>query len=411
MATIAGLVQLAAPNSLLALKCSVWTYIAVFISQMPANPNHRWVLFLVALSFASRMHSIRTIDPLASSVRASLRWLTIVVYLFAALAKLNTSYFDPTISCASVFSSETFGLYGMSPVQYQWLPMLIASFSTVAEVLIPLMLIWPRGRRYGIVFGVLFHIFLALNFVRYFGNFSAAMFILLASWLPEESCAKICSDVRRYLSALLRVWTLSLAVVAVLSVTSLLPLSTFIIVRHVIFSMFAGLLLFLVAKSVRGSACDAGVGKPSLVLIALAVLNALTPYAGIKTRSALTMYSNLRIEPGYSNHFLMPSSPDPLGYLSDHAEILSTSHQGLQERLQLVGTRQMPYLSLCAFMACQDELCTASHASQKVSYVRNRATTAHDLNQPLPADCAPWIARKLLFFGPVGPNSERACLW
>jgi hypothetical protein len=42
--------------------------------------------------------------------------------------------------------------------------------------------------------------------------------------------------------------------------------------------------------------------------IAALVLNAATPYLGVKTRAAFTMFSNLRTEPGHWNHLVVPES-------------------------------------------------------------------------------------------------------
>ena len=408
---VAGLGLAVAPLSKRMLQVSVWSYLVAFIAQMPANPNHRWVLFFIALSFARKAHSKDGVEMLATGVRGSLRWVTVVVYLFAALAKFNTTYLDPATSCASVFSVQTFFLYWMNPTVEDNLLHLIAQLSAAAELLLPLLLIWSPSRKFGVICGVAFHIFLGLNFTRYFGNFSAAMFVLLASWLPEECCGRICAAAKRYFRAIRQVWILALALTVVLSLTTLISATEYVIARHVLFLGFSCTLLALIISSTRGVICNERVGRPNFPVLILAILNACTPYLGIKTRSGLTMYSNLRIEPGYSNHLFMPPCPDPFGFLSDRAQILETTHPRLKQRLEQSNSKELPYISLCAFMACQDDLCTPTNAKESISYRRAGVLFTHRLDQQLPVDCPPWIARKLLFFGPIGTNSERACLW
>jgi hypothetical protein len=43
-----------------------------------------------------------------------------------------------------------------------------------------------------------------------------------------------------------------------------------------------------------------------LVGLGLLVLTAATPYLGLKSRASLTMFSNVRTEPGHWNHLLVP---------------------------------------------------------------------------------------------------------
>jgi NADH:ubiquinone oxidoreductase subunit 6 (subunit J) len=60
------------------------------------------------------------------------------------------------------------------------------------------------------------------------------------------------------------------------------------------------------------------VRTPGLLLIpALLFANGLMPYLGLKTETSFAMYSNLRTEGGYSNHWLMPASLQVWDYQRD----------------------------------------------------------------------------------------------
>jgi hypothetical protein len=62
-------------------------------------------------------------------------------------------------------------------------------------------------------------------------------------------------------------------------------------------------------------------------------------------------------------------------------------------------------------MACQDDLCMPTNDQESIVYRRGGLSFTHKLDQKIPADCPPWIARKLLFFGAIGPDSEQVCVW
>jgi hypothetical protein len=152
----------------------------------------------------------------------------------------------------------------------------------------------------------------------------------------------------------------------------------------------------------------AGLVAPNLLLIGVAVTSGLAPYVGFKTRSSFSMYSNLRIEPGYSNHIFMPPSMDVLGYLSDSVRVTESADSFLST---LVGspTERLPYIALCEYLA------RPSNESQEraalISYERRGQQLVATQGGDLPGDCPSWIARKLLLFGTVGDGAERRCVW
>ena len=68
------------------------------------------------------------------------------------------------------------------------------------------------------------------------------------------------------------------------------------------------------APAASGLALPA-IGSTSILF---AALNGLSPYLGLpKTYATWTMFSNLRVEAGRSNHWLVPASWQPFGFLRD----------------------------------------------------------------------------------------------
>jgi hypothetical protein len=407
---VAGLIVLGAHQSLVTVGLSAAIFLISFVAQMPINPNHRWILLYVSLAIIIRLRTAKTVDLLWQAAQGSLQWLAVIVYEFATLAKLNAAYFTPEISCAGVFGWQAAELYGLSVSDAMKGSSLMALVTVLAEGLLPLALLWKRTRCAAVFCGIVFHIGLSLHFVRYFANFSSVMFILLASFLPETSCESIYRALKSRLLVASRVWAGAIIILVAAAILSLASLVEYGIARYVLYMLFALSLATLTFYSVLGVRCDARVGRPITLIMAFALVNACAPYLGLKTRSAFTMYSNLRIEPGYSNHFFMPTSFDLFGYLSDTVQISHTSDPSLQERVSRESA-QMAYLSLCTYLACQDDICKEANRSGTVSYYRGGELVHHDLRDPLPPSCPPWMARKLLLFGPTGPDSERECVW
>jgi len=414
---ILGFLVLVAPNSVRVLQISAILYIIGFVAEMPVNPNHRWILFYVAVTIVLRVRSFAGVDAVANELQGTLRWITVIVYLFAALAKLNTAYFDPSISCGSIFGAQALELHGFAERTSTRLSSNTAIVSWIVELLLPFLLIWRRSRVFGVFLGVLFHIGLSLNFVRSFANFSTTMFLLLASWLPEDSSKIALGTFATRRRPAVWAWGSAVVFIAALSCCGLISPLEHVVARYVLYLFLALPLLmitgFLAWRCSIKHRCDhqeRGVGRASWGVVILVLISAVSPYLGIKTRSGLTMYSNLRIEPNFSNHLFMPTSLDLFGYLSDTVTVTRTSDPALTQKMH-DGQLQITYLTFCSYLACQDDLCNRYNRSSEIAYQRNSKEIVQALDTPLPNDCPPWIARKLLMFAPLGPKSERLCLW
>lgn len=406
----AGLILLGAHRNILALRVASILCVITWFCDLPTVPNHRWAHLCVALSVLIGGRRSKTIPEVFSEIQGTLRWLIVIVYFFAALAKMNWSYFVPAISCSGVFGSQTLGLFGIEIELPDQIAQLIALWSLIMEIALPILLIVPSTRRVGVWLGMLFHLSLSLHYIKYFANFSSAMFVLLASWLNEEGSARVYNGLKTRFSALNHVSIATVVLLVILSFIGLIGGTEYVIVRHLIFLAFALRLTFLTFCGGEQSRNLIRVGAPIGLVILLELVNGFAPYFGLKTRSALTMYSNLRIEPDYSNHFFMPPAFDPFGYFADSVVILQTADPGMQRRID-TESNQLPYISLCAYLDCQDDLCNPKARGTEIVYRRGPDLVTRTIGAALPEDCPPWIARKLIFLGPIGQGSERACTW
>lgn len=411
---VLGVVLLFRPSSERCLLASAVGYGTMFLAELPAVPNHRVVLAFVALTLVIDRFSRREERGVVDTLRSFL----FVLYVFAAFAKLNSGYLNPAVSCAAVFFRQTLEGYGLAGSALD--RSLPAGFSIwwaiVSEVLLCFVLLVRRTRLCGIIFGLIFHLTLALDYVKFFANFSATMTILLLSWLSGRESERLWQRSSKLFAVVIPGSGVGMAgIFLALHLGVLTPIWWFVL-REVLFLTVAAALiaaligLFLESRGDAAVERDHRPSSPFFIVVTLVILNGLSPYLGLKTRSAFTMYSNLSFAPGATNHLAAPPSLDLFGIIGDSVTITATEDPELQSRLAIAGP-ELPYIALCAYLEGVDDLSAAVKTPYGLSYERNGRVESARRFAPLPSDCPGWIARRLLFFGPTGHRSENVCLW
>ena len=400
------------PSSRRALYGAVVTF-AIYIAWcFPVVPNHRVLLLLsgatLVISTRSFTHERRAIT--------TLRYLCIVVYCFAFFAKLNTAYLNNTISCASKFFQQSIELHGLATTLWQENPFNTLStpgvWSAISEIAIVLLLMWSPTRRYGVLFGLAFHCLLATNYLKYFANFSSTLFVLLCAWLDTASLKRLYREKLAYwYPAFLSGALLLYGLLICCSIQVLSPLH-FSIIRYLLWTLFAVYILWAVFKSsnrIQHKLQTAGrLPLPFVLMLLPPLILGVSPYLGIRNRNSFSMYSNLQVEPTYSNHLVISKGLDVTGLQSDVATILSVrADSKSDENILLPGS--YPYLTICSFLSQMD----MAHptGSIEITFVRNQQNFTFRRGESIPSDCPPWILRKLLLFGRVGDGAERSCVW
>lgn len=137
----------------------------------------------------------------------------------------------------------------------------------------------------------------------------------------------------------------------------------------------------------------------------LVLASGLSPYLGLGTDRAFSMYSNLRTEGDRSNHFLVPAGVQVFGYQRDLVQVLGSSALRL-ERLARRGLL-VPYAEFRAILSEE----TSAAPDVSVSFVRLGERHAigaarRDSSLALPVS---WPARKWLRFRPVEVTGRRRC--
>lgn len=372
VAALAVLLRPASPARLvlllvaLALEC---------VAALPDPINHQVLMGILGLTLGPWWLWLRLRDPAAAAdpavmwrrVTPYLRVSFIVLWYAAAVAKLNTGFLDVAATCSKwILESIPF-----VHVPAALVPPVIGG-TIVLELSIPTLLLLHRTRPFAIVVAFGFHLVSAFAGHSSFSGFAWSMYVL---FLPPVLLARCVVTVRRSLpetvrgrlaTAAARPWS-ALAVLAAVwmagryGVMELLPAGLRGGARHwgavllcVTFMVSTGWVLvrlrrhWLPARGPRASLRVTSVLM--LVGIGLVLFTAATPYLGLKTRAAFTMFSNVRTEPGHWNHLLLPEWVRVFGW-QDGGEVdfLDTDDPALArkiaaneaERVPLLGARRL----------------------------------------------------------------------
>jgi hypothetical protein len=322
---IAGLALIWWPRRPLLLVASVLTVGSV-LAEMPFTGNHWVVAALAGLAIL-----VTRADP--GHYVPALRWILVVFYGFAAFAKLNSGFFDPSVSCAVFYANQSLGGLGLGPLpEGSPLTTLVVWATAGVELLIvPLLLMRPT-RYAGIVLATAFHVLISFDLNQHFYDFTTILIALLVCFLPGEAVAELRERVGPWVRPLRLGWLVMgplLVLLAVLPATR----ATVAVLTRLAFVLWIPLSLIWLWGVVRAWQPEGPLGwNPGFlggVVVVVAVLNGLTPYTETKTAYGFNMYANLVTAQGHSNHFVIRNTiPLRAGY-DRPVEIVDSSDPGL----------------------------------------------------------------------------------
>lgn len=346
--------------------------------QMPLNSNHtiikNFLLLAMLIGGARQLWRGGTWSDFYADFAPVGRVLLVVMYVFGIFHKLNRDFLDPMVSCAVVLwraMPAPLGYLDSTPVH---LATIYGTF--LAEGLILLLLLLRRTRHWGIAVGIAFHSLLALSSYAMYVQFSMLTIALHMLFVERHDAARIQSlpawqrlqaalhTTRGYL--VLSVW-LGLMIflgrnsgyseISILWMPSVLLLAWLCLkVRHD-------------ARNSEGALHQ--LRSPALlanVLSVLFFLNCAAPYLGLKTSQSISMFANLQLEGGQSNHLVFTDPPGPFGYMADVVTITAASGSPVLDYVRTEGLRVTYYYLL-------DKL--ERNPNLVVSFERKGLTFAH----------------------------------
>ncbi|HKV98834.1 MAG TPA: hypothetical protein VJN96_03360 [Vicinamibacterales bacterium] len=312
---------------------------------------------------------------LAAAFLPLLRWTLIAFYSFAAFAKLNSAFLDSNVSCASVYFDQiAASMHIATPIavgSHGWAA-LVPATAALTELTIPVALIGRRTRALGVVLGLLFHGVISLNGIHLFTDFSSVLTAMLIPFLGST----FAHDTERFFDGE-AVRHASTAFVVLVGCVLAAQLSAGRLPTYFIYARGRLLSWFIYDLATITATCSWLIRSHSarltrsplswslrprwLAILPLLVVTIGTlPYLELQTAFAFTMYSNLRMVDGRSNHLLVRASL-PVGHrYSGRVRILWSTDPGLAA---YIGARyDIAWDSFCAYMY--------QHPGSQVRYLR-----------------------------------------
>jgi hypothetical protein len=361
-------------------------------------------------------------DPgaLFERIAPFLRVQLLVVYAAAAIAKMNTAFFDGAVSCAAALSGRV-AWFDPSLLDGAW-RIAPAIYGTVTiEVALPLLLAVPRTRLLGLALGGGFHTVLALA-----GNvpFSALALALYVAFLPPDTPSRLRAlaaerpglgrwagraqrraGSRVVLPVLIGCWLAAAVIFASEPTLGRALISNGARLLVVALALSAALLLGLALR--RGgprlrSRGSLRVGHPIFVVgILVLVVNSLSPYLGLKTESSFTMFSNLQTEQGAWNHAFIPEAVRVFPYQDELVRVTDSNDPALARRT--AGGSRVVLFELERYVRSHPGT-SATYASTALDGAATRATGSSSAGSP-----ATPILDRVVKFRDVRAPERRGC--
>lgn len=410
---VAALILLMRPQSSRALFLLMLASLISTIAQAPAQSNHTmlrtmviigyWLSFLYAFLRGSGQSDIFGNFILAG------RGGLLIMYVFGIFHKINSDFLNPNFSCAVA-------LWRAMPSPLNKLEGPLIDYSTiygtfVVEAVIVLALLIPRTRYLGMVFGILFHLLLALSDYAAYLAFTTLSISLHVLFLDSANSRKIMqSPEMAAIRSRIRHPLYKLAVLILLIVGALLMMRNAFGLSTIFLLPFVLPLCFLIMRYGRRGRGreESPYGRPAymigVVVAGLYFANGFMPYLGLKTAQSINMFSNLRLEAGVSNHLIFRGPPGPFRYLENVAVIEDAGGSAFLSWYQNRGFA-IVYYDLLAHLAENPELVVSFELNGRQFSSVGSADFRDDIERTL----HPRWVRKWFHFLPVQLERPEPC--
>jgi hypothetical protein len=317
--------------------------IVVAFTQMPQMPNHNMIYFMADIGILAMIAYAdfsrrRALETWYEGVEPFLRFALLIVYGSATLAKFNSAWFDPAVSCATTMPAKEFSFL---PFEVPWtsfwfMPFVVAG----AEVIVALAPLIRKLRPWALPFAFVFHTTLSLTPVSQGLGFTVLLLSMLTLYLSDDAMKDIYNRGVKFQSAIKQNGTLPYFAYGYVIVAGSLAILSWFAVNQDVFAfvryipalilliLFGSALSYFSIRYYKSEQVKPAIGAKNWVqvlVLAIVALNSLAPYLGVKTNATMTMFSNLKIEGGTTNHLVLPRLPIST-MADDLVKVYSTSN-------------------------------------------------------------------------------------
>lgn len=419
---------------------ALWLHVAAVWHAMPVTDNHWWMsafvscTLLLGLLYASARNGWRNgrieegeLDPIIPAVR----WIIILLYFFAVFHKLNSDFFDPNRTCAVHFFER--GARELPYWPFANRPGLSTRYILIGATLLlegapALFLSFRRTWYLGILFGATFHLTTGL-FMR---HFPSIMLCLYFAFVPKELSCQILATIDQSIRKLSRN---VFGLIPVLQAQALFwtfwsfqihfhrryfnrrgGWSDFFYDYHTMlycwFLVMAACAVALVWLFFRFKGWRYS-EKPWLVtrwhllyaLPFLFFLNGASPYLGFNKHPTMAMWSNLFVEGGHSNHWIVPAGAFTVFPYTDDLVTIHDTNEQQWKRRYVQGNRRV------AFSMLKRSLQKQRRDGIYLRYTRRgkEEVTRNAEREPEFAEPEPYWFKKLIYIKDPPKNNVGRC--
>jgi len=390
--------------------------------EAPRLGNHWLLASIVALAVLCSLvvGAIRHDDTdrtLEVDGFAAVRMVLLFAYGFFALSKFNSSFADPTVSCATLFVDQVAGSIGLGAVDAQsgaaWthaVPIAVILIETSVVVLLAL----APTRVLGVLVAMTFHGIISLDTAHSFSDFSSMIAALTVLFLPEQwfddVAARLSGPRGRIAARIVTVVTVS-AFAVLVTVQSLDEkrdwTATIGDAREALWWIIGAVVLIAVlvqlvrTRSMRADVALLPADRWMLTWPVLAVMIGLGPWLGVRTATSWNMYANLVTARGETNSWIVPGTLQLLDESSDLVRIVSTTDSFLKPYVR--SGDLVPFVNL--------RLHTATARDAAIAYERAGSITVVESTRADPelGRSPGWVWEKVLTYRSVDLDGPATC--
>jgi len=351
-------------------------------------------------------------EELFDSFAATVRVVVLLVYFIAVFQKLNADFFDLEIGCGPRFLLWAREQYRYVPAA-DWARVGSIVFTLAIEAGIPLLLLFRRTRAWGILAGIGFHTLLGLHPIHIY-TFSSLMVAMLFCWTPPglpDAIDHTALPIRRQFR-LLAPLTAAIIAACLAWKGGDLGQNVFALGLGLWCAWTLFLLTLYLPAAVLGRADEPAVGtllrpiRPiQWALLLLLPINSSSPYLGLKTRTAISMHSNLRTEGAGWNHLLVPESVKIFGFQDDLVEVIESDLPEMQGMNKY--RKSLPFFEFRRW--CRDEPRDFFVIYRRNGQVERFEKHGGKGSDPALMETPPWPLERFLIFNQTDIGERQTC--
>lgn len=432
--------------AVMARPASHWLIIALnaalaggYLAEMPVLTNHGMLTLIAALTLlavdlphalAGRAARARLPRSHWEQTRTLVGCELILMYFLVVLHKLNRDFFDAGHSCVVAMARELAESWALPWPAVPALGHMLIVLTFLIEALIPALLLIPALRLHGLLLGFAFHAVLMLHPNPYIMGYSTLMYAMYLAFLPEPAMARLAVFWRSQKRTLLWVFVGALGLYVLTTVVMAGPLHRLdgrrLLKAHhhaariglsVGWMLSHAFFAWSVVRAFRGAPMAAAgaftpflrrLAHPAGLFIAVMLANGLAPYLGLYSARTWSMFSNLKVENGQTNHLFIPASSQIFPYLRETRLVLDSSDW--QTRWAGARGYQIPLVEVRRRLSIDPNparfviMARPGEPFRKISYEEE---PEHEVFQRLPF----WIEKIFLCRAVSAGNAPCPCEW